>query len=149
MALGLGIASFALAVGGTAMSVRDRNRDIADQKAIDELNAQNLELESAESEKRLKKSNLRTAGLLRAHASAVGFKRGGSTTAYVEDLVKEGESDLDWMRTSGRSKLGILRAESSARLRLSKAERATGVTSGVSSAVGAGLRTYTAAGGTF
>jgi len=45
MAIGLGIASLVLAVGGTVASTTNRNRDIADQKAVDALNASNLKAE--------------------------------------------------------------------------------------------------------
>lgn len=149
MATGVAIAGLVLAIGGTVVNTRDKNRAIADEKEIADLNAANLAAETAEASKRLEKSNKRTAGLLRAHAAGIGFKTGGSTSSRAGDIISENQSDLDWMKTAGRSRLDILRAESSARLRLSQAERSAGAVRGVSSAIGSGASTYKSLGGTF
>jgi len=87
--------------------------------------------------------------LLKAHAASIGFSAGGSTTSYVDEIVSQGQSDLDWMKTSNVSRLGILRAESSARLRLNQGQRTAGISAGIGNAIGSGVSTYTSAGGKF
>ncbi len=149
MAIGIGIASLVLAVGGTVVQTRDKNRQIADMKEIDATNASNLALENKESARRLDLSNKKTAGLLKAYSASTGFASGGSTTGYINNVIGEGQKDLDWMKTSGRSRLGILRSEANARLRLTKASASAGVVAGVGNAIGSGVSAYGAAGGTF
>lgn len=111
------------AVASLLYTVYTTEKQIKDQKEIDELNQANLEAETAESIRRTELSDRRTSGLLRSSEAASGFKSGGSRTIQMESILGEQKRELDWMKTAGASNIDISRAESSARLRLLKAER--------------------------
>jgi len=112
----------------------------SEQKEIDRLNQANLEAESKEAERRVGESNVRTAILLRSAEAASGFAEGGSTSRYVGSIIQEQQRELDWMKTSGASRLSIMRAESSARMRLLNAQQTAGIFKGIGDTYSAGVK---------
>ena len=147
MAVGVGIATLALGIYSTATSQRNRKRDIADQQAIDALNAANLASETAESVKLTKRTQDLTQSYVNARAASSGFASGGSLTFAARTLETQQASDLDWMKTSGASRLSILQSESQARLRLSKAEASASAFKGYTGAFTSAYGSYKSAGG--
>lgn len=129
-----------VAVSSLFYSVYTAEKQKDEQEEIDRLNAANLEAETTEASRRVEASNLRTAKLLRTQEAATGFAVGGSTSFKIGAIIKESQRELDWMKTAGASRLDIMRAESSARMRLARAEQISGVFRGISGVYSAGAK---------
>jgi len=133
--MGVGVATASL-----FYTVYTTEEQKSEQREIDRLNEANLAAESKEAERRVGESNARTAILLRSAAAASGFAAGGSKSEYVGSIIQEQQRELDWMKTSGASRLSIMRAESSARMRLLNAQQAAGIFKGIGGAYSAGVK---------
>jgi hypothetical protein len=137
MALGFAIASSVLQIGGAIAKGGAQRAAAEEQYKLDLENIEFFEEELGEKIGRTERENLKTEGLAKVQVGASGFKVGSSLDQYVEKVKAEHASDLDWMRTSGATKVGIMEREASARKRTGIATSQATTISGI----GAGLGT--------
>lgn len=105
---------------GSAVSFITQMSAAGDQKAIaaqqEELaikNAANIEAEGREEARRLGLEQEQAEGLTRAKIAASGATAEGSTGSYMDNMAKEHEKEMDWLKKSTASQADIAKSSGS------------------------------------
>ena len=125
---------------GAGMYAASQKYEAADQaEEIAELNARNAEMEAEESARRLEKQQASNQSLARARAAASGA--GGESVAnYLEDMEREDENQLDWIRRAGSSQAGILRRQGAHAATAARGEATAGMITAGAQVIGGASR---------
>jgi len=139
------VALAAAVIGGIGayQSGNARKGAAARQEQLDKQNIELYKKEVGESVRRTGIENDKTESVIKTQIGASGFAVGSSLDAYLKTVQQENSTDLDWMRTSGASRVAISEREAAARKRNSDAQANANLVAGVGNAIGTGAGAFT------
>ena len=108
------------------------------QAALDRANLKLMQLELDENVRRLTEENKTIEGTQRNLVGASGFASGGSLQQYMDFTKKTHTDNVDWMKTSGASRIAIGQREMNARKSMADSMADANFFSSITGAIGTG-----------
>ena len=97
-----------LGIVGDYQQYKESKKSAARIEEIARDNARLLREEAKETERRMRRDQEKTEGLMRARMAASGYIENKSATLYLEDVKGEHGKQIDWIRTSTKSRANII-----------------------------------------
>lgn len=100
-----------LGVVGDYQMYKESKSRAAQVEQIARENARLQRMEAEEAERRMRREQAEKEGLAKARAAASGYRENKSAALYLQDMVKEHDKEIEWIRLSTRTKENIIMQE--------------------------------------
>lgn len=144
---GIALAGLVLTAATTAYGIYQQQEAQEESEAIADANAARIEAEAQETARRAEKTAQAERSTARARAAASGVV-GLSTYLHLDEMEKEQNRQIDWIRKSGASQADITTREAKATRSTTRAAQAQTIMSGAKDAYdwGSGVNWFKAGG---